>query len=310
MLKAKGYELIKELGKGGFGQVLLAENDKKEQVAIKFLLDLKYRDNFAREVKNLYKVDNKFVIYIFEHNLDENPPYFVMEYCEFGSLKKYCEEVNGWEKAAQVLMNIIQGLHGIHKTGGFHRDIKPDNILIKKDEDNKILYILSDLGLARVLNSSNNSEITQSPHGTEAYKAPELFMPNAVYTQKCDIYSLGLTMIKFLTGSLQTNLKYSNKVPKALTDLLNKMVSLNPEHRPSLQQIAKALTNLANPAPKVVITKQLTTLQPSLQPSFGEFLLGGLAILSVVALLAGGEEKKWDKNVGRYRGKNGKFRSE
>jgi serine/threonine protein kinase len=310
MLKANGYRLIKKLGQGGFGEVWLAEDSNNLQVAIKFLLDKDNSQNFAREVKNLYKIDNQFVIYIFEHNLEAETPYFVMEYCEYGSLRDYCNKSNEWEKVANVLMNIIQGLHGIHKTKGFHRDIKPDNILIKRDENGKTIFVLSDLGLARVLNSITQSEITQSPHGTDAYKAPELSMPDAVFNQKCDIYSLGLTMIEFLTSKRQRNLKYSNKVPNELIDLLNKMVSLNPRSRPNLQQIAQTLNNLANPKP--VVKQNIDTFQPNVsqQPSNGALLLGGLAILGIVALLAGGDEKRWDKNVGRYRGTDGKFRSD
>lgn len=303
MLKADGYRLINKLGRGSFGEVWLAEEDSnKEHVAIKFLLDSQFSANFAREVRNLHRqIDNYYVVEIFRWNLDATPPYFVMEYCQGGSLRHYCGNRQEWKNVAFILMNVINGLHGIHKTGGFHRDIKPDNILLSHDEKNAPVYVLSDMGLARIPTLSLSSTMTESPHGTDAYKAPELFLPNARFTDKCDIYSLGVTMIELLIGKRETFLMHSLGVPVRFTNLLNRMVSTAPDQRPDTVAIGQELNRLTEP--------DSPTPPSDSPPNLGTILLGGLAIVGLIKLLAGGDEKYWDEDVKRYRGEDGKFRS-
>jgi serine/threonine protein kinase len=305
MLKADGYNLIKELGKGGFGHVWLATDKNNKQVAIKFLLDNNHIEIFKREVTNLNRqIDNKFVVDIIEAKLDIEHPYIVMEYCKEGSLKRFCESPNDWKEVFNVMSNLVHGLHGIHKLNGFHRDIKPDNILIKSDENNRPIFILSDMGLARVRTASANSKMTNSPHGTDAYKAPELFSRNPEFTLKCDIYSFGVSMVELFTGERLRRVPPRIKTPSRFINLLNSMISESPDNRPNTIEISRQLKRLTEPDLPIIIKDP--------PPSFGlaEFLLGGLAAAGLLALLAGGEEKKWDKNVGRYRGKDGKFRSE
>lgn len=130
-----GYRLVKLLGRGSFGEVWLAETEADgSRVAIKFLHDITAGalNRFRREVRLLTEhIDNRFVVDIKAHDLNAASPYFVMEFCEGGSLRQFVGKPWAWQAAARVLSCAVQGLTGLHRVVGYHRDIKPDNLLLR-----------------------------------------------------------------------------------------------------------------------------------------------------------------------------------
>jgi serine/threonine protein kinase len=308
------YNFINLLGRGAFGEVWLAEvKATRVRVAIKLLHNLQgdALDRFRREVRLLTEnINNKFVVDIIDHDLYTMPYHVVIEYCEGGSLKRLVGQPCEPRTASWVLSCAVQGLEGIHRAGGFHRDIKPDNLLLAKDENGKWIVKVSDFGLARTPNS-NSTTMTDSPRGTLAYMAREV-LAGGRHTPAADVYSLGLTVIELLTGVRDSRAIMPPAVPLALAALLRRMADDDPSKRPSIRDISASLQSLLRPevqvarqVPQPVHIPQLqaATLQFKIGP--GWIIGGGLALL---ALLAGGEDKKWDANVGRYRGTDGRFR--
>jgi serine/threonine protein kinase len=307
-----GYNFINRLGRGSFGEVWLAEvASSRARVAIKILHNLRgdALDRFRREIRLLSEnINNKFIVDIFDHALYATPPHVVMEYCEGGSLRQWVGQPCDPRTAAWVLSCAVQGLEGIHRAGGYHRDIKPDNLLLAKDENGKWIVKVSDFGLARTPDP-NSTPMTDSPRGTLAYMAREV-LSGGRHTTAADVYSLGITVIELLTGMKDHRAVLPHLVPPALAVLLHRMVDDNPSNRPSVRDISASLQNLLQPEVQAVRQEPPQVTQPqTAAPQFkigpGWIIGGGLALL---ALLAGGDDKKWDSNVGRYRGQDGRFR--
>lgn len=308
-----GYDFINRLGRGSFGEVWLAESQAtRSRVAIKFLHNLQgdALDRFRREIRLLSEnVNNKFVVDIIDHALYATPPHIVMEYCEGDSLRQWVGQPCDPRTAAWVLSCAVQGLEGIHRAGGYHRDIKPDNLLLAKGGNGKWIVKVSDFGLARTPDP-NSTPMTDSPLGTLAYMAREVPLGGA-HTPAADVFSLGITVIELLTGVRDNRALLPPTVPLALAALVRSMVDDDPSGRPSIKDISASLQNILRP--EVQVAQQSPPPQVAQQqeaaPQFkigpGWIIGGGLALL---ALLAGGNDKKWDSNVGRYRGPDGRFR--
>lgn len=225
-----GYNFINLLGRGSFGEVWLAESAvSRASVAIKILYNLQgdALDRFRREIRLLSEnINNKFVVDIFDHALYATPPHVIMKYCEGGSLRQWVGQPCDPRTAAWVLSCAVQGLEGIHRAGGYHRDIKPDNLLLAKDEKGKWIVKVSDFGLARTPDS-NSTPMTDSPRGTFAYMALEV-LTGGHHTPAADVYSLGLTVIELLTGVRDHRATLPPSVPPGLAALLHRMTDDDP----------------------------------------------------------------------------------
>lgn len=312
-----GYRFIKSLGRGSFGEVWLAEKESDgSRVAVKFLHDITSGDlnRFRREVRLLSDhLDNRFVVDIKGYDLNAAPPYFVMEFCEGGSLRQYVGKQWAWQEAARALSCAVQGLTGLHRAVGYHRDVKPDNLLLAKDGRGRWLVKVSDFGLGRAPDPQS-SAMTNSPGGTFSYMAPEI-VSGGEYTRAADIYSLGVTIIELLTGQRGNRISPSAGVPAALTSLLNDMTDADPRRRPTVEVISAKLYGILKPegqpaAPQAVMpaaapAPAVAAAQPPPKIGAGWLVGGAVALL---ALLAAGDDKKWDAQVGRYRGDDGRFK--
>lgn len=307
-----GYEFVNLIGRGSFGEVWLAEAVAgRARVAVKLLHNLQgdALDRFRREVRLLSEnINNKFVVDIIGHDLYGTPPHVVMEYCEGGSLRRWVGRPCDPRTAAWVLSCAVQGLEGIHRAGGYHRDIKPDNLLLAKDENGRWIVKVSDFGLARTPNP-DSATMTDSPRGTFAYMAREV-LSGGRHTPAADVYSLGITVIELLTGSRDHRVALPHSVPPSLASLLRRMADDEPSKRPTIREISVALQTLLQP--EVQAARQALPQQINQQPAAPQFKIGpgwiiggGLALL---ALLAAGDDKRWDARVERYRGTDGRFR--
>jgi serine/threonine-protein kinase len=313
----EGYNFINRLGRGAFGEVWLAESSATGvRVAVKILHNLEgdALDRFRREVRLLAEnLDNRFVVDIVGHDLYATPPHVVMEYCEGGSLRRWVGPPCAPKTAAWALSCAVQGLEGIHRAGGYHRDIKPDNLLLAKGPGGRWIVKVSDFGLARTPDT-NSTPMTDSPRGTLAYMAREVLIGGR-HTPASDVYSLGVTGMELLTGSRDVRAAAPAATPPALAALLCRMADDDPSARPGLVEISATLQNILSPevraaARQASAQQPQATQQPAQQdPQFkigpGWIIGGGLALL---ALLAGGDDKQWDSGVGRYRGPDGRFR--
>lgn len=284
------YELIRELGRGGFGVVWLAKDKETgELVAIKFLQELSpdARQRFEREAKILLELSQQnFVVELLDGDLGTPRPYLVLEYCEGGSLRSWVRNRRPWTHGALAILAAARALDALEKKGGIHRDIKPENLLVGLALDGETYVVkISDFGLARVPTTSA-PWITRSAFGTPGYIAPELAIPGAAFTAKADMWSLGVVALEILTGGRDLNRLGRIGAPGALTQLVKSMLSADPRHRPTAGSVGIfALDILKKNAPEVLRDKKILAPRPA-GPDWGAVASLALIGLGLFALFS------------------------
>jgi len=189
--------LHKELGRGGFG-VVYQGTYRHNDVAIKKLLmeniSFDAAEEFEREAKVMAQLRSPNIVQFYWYCVSPNYC-IVMEYMPNGSLFSVLRSSKPleWPTRFKIAVDIAKGLSYLHHENILHRDIKSLNVLL--DENYKAK--LTDFGLSKVKAETKSHTMatkTKSDSvGTVAWMAPELFKPKAVYGQKSDIYSLGIT---------------------------------------------------------------------------------------------------------------------
>jgi len=201
------YELYEQLGKGCFGTVYRAmDNRSGREVAIKELYSqLKIRNTILeclrKDANVLKSLKNPNLAIMNEVGETDRCIYIVMEYFPGGSLKQKMEIEGaiGIEEAIKIIQEVNNGLKAAHKKGMIHRDITPANILF----DNNGHSVISDLGLARAVQLSIPSTTGKEGWlGTPAYRAPETWMDVTPASPATDIYSLACVLSEMLTGKV------------------------------------------------------------------------------------------------------------
>lgn len=200
------YEIVKELGHGATSTVYLALDPfNQQQVALKVFNLNNLRDaNRAKAYRKLLlteaslagKLSHPHIVKIHDAVMEGDVNYVVMEYFEGETLEKYGEvdHLMNLGRIAEIIYKCSKALEYAQYQGVTHRDIKPANILIRGESDIKI----SDFGAAVV----ENQQSTQvSGVGSPAYMSPEQIKEQPL-THQTDIYSLGVTMYRLLTGKL------------------------------------------------------------------------------------------------------------
>ena len=199
---ASRYEIIEELGKGGMGRVYrVLDKNVEEEVALKFLnaeitADEKTIERFRNELKFARKIIHKNVCRMYDLSIAEGTHYITMEFVPGEDLKSTMKRVGplGAGKAVSIAKQIGEGLVEAHKLGVVHRDLKPQNIMIDKEGNARIM----DFGIARSLKAKG---VTGEGViiGTPEYMSPEQAEGKEV-DQRSDIYSLGVILFEMVTG--------------------------------------------------------------------------------------------------------------
>jgi len=200
---AERYEFIEELGTGGMGSVYKVFDKKiKEEVALKILkpeiADEKTIERFSSELKLARKIRHENVCQMYDINEEEGTHYITMEYVPGEDLKSFIRRVGQLPvgKAISIAKQACQGLSEAHRLGTVHRDLKPQNIMIDKGGNARIM----DFGIAR---SIKGKGITGAGMmiGTPEYMSPEQVEGKEV-DQRSDIYSLGVNLYEMVTGQV------------------------------------------------------------------------------------------------------------
>ena len=205
------YKVLRQLGKGGMGEVYLAEDTTLgRNVALKFMPKHLHEDEiaqkrFLREAKSAAALDHPFICKIYEIGETEyGHSYIAMEYVEGETLKeKLIDDSLTLKQSLQIAAQVANALEIAHKKNIIHRDLKPTNIMLTEQGHTKVL----DFGLAKRLTSDDSSDqdITSkltkdgATIGTPAYMSPEQIKAERA-DHRSDIFSLGIVLYEMLTG--------------------------------------------------------------------------------------------------------------
>lgn len=212
---ADRYEIIEELGRGGMGEVYLAEDTNlKRQVAIKvlpqeFALDKERLARFEREARLLASLNHPNIATIFGLEKSDGQQFLVMELVEGDTLAERIKKgVLQVDEALEVCRQIAEGLESAHEKGIIHRDLKPSNVKVTPEGKVKIL----DFGLAKAFQEEPiAADLSKSPTltdqmtrpgailGTAAYMSPEQARSRSV-DKRTDIWAFGCVLYECLTG--------------------------------------------------------------------------------------------------------------
>ncbi|HEV3446461.1 MAG TPA: serine/threonine-protein kinase [Gemmataceae bacterium] len=204
-----GYEIVRELGRGGMGVVYLArQQGAKRPVALKLIrMDRlahltpqqrkKWLSRFRTEGQATARITDDGVVTVYEVGALNGRPYYSMRYVPGQSLAEVLEKgpfPN--RRAARLIQQVARAVQAVHDHNVKHRDLKPHNILV---DANGRPYV-SDFGLAQWEEASESLTHTGEMLGSAHYVSPEQAADAAHVTNATDIYSLGATFYAVLTG--------------------------------------------------------------------------------------------------------------
>lgn len=200
--KIGNYEIIEEIGEGGMEIVYKAKQAGLERiVALKVLLPNlsrkgKFVERFMREARSAAKLEHPNIVTIYEVGQDGDSYYFSMNYVEGEDLSAALSRGPiELDKAVDVITQIAEGLAKAHKEGVVHRDIKPANVILDKEGR----AVITDFGIARAA-WEEKLTTTGMSMGTIEYMSPEQFEGSEDLDSRSDIYSLGATFYRMVTG--------------------------------------------------------------------------------------------------------------
>jgi eukaryotic-like serine/threonine-protein kinase len=201
------YPLLREIGTGATSKVYLARDPFAERdVAIKvFLFDthaeaqqerMKHKA-FVAEASLAGKLNHPHIVEIFDAVVEPDRSYLVMEYVPGTTLEAHADVATllAVSKVVEIIFKCIRALEYAWRHGVIHRDIKPGNVLLSAGGETKV----SDFGASFQQRIQDTTQITGV--GSPAYMSPEQVRLEPL-TQQTDIYSLGVTMYRLLTGRL------------------------------------------------------------------------------------------------------------
>jgi serine/threonine protein kinase len=199
------YEILEQIGCGGMGVIYRArQRHSRRIVAVKRVLS--YRadsqgalQRFRREAQAVASLDHPNILPIYEVSESEDGlPFFSMKFAEKGSLRENAASLRDQpRKCVQLMAKVAHGVEYAHSRGVLHRDIKPGNILLSDGGE----PLVSDFGLAKLLDGNNDLTRSLTTFGTAGFIAPEQANGAAAdFTPAADVYSLGAVLFNMLAG--------------------------------------------------------------------------------------------------------------
>jgi len=304
------YQIIEELGKGGMGRVYKVLDTKiNEKIALKLIKpevasDRETIERFSNELKLARKIRHKNVCGMFDIGEAEGSHFITMEYVSGEDLKTMIRMSTGLTVGTVLSIGkqVCQGLAEAHSLGVVHRDLKPQNIMIDKGGNAKIM----DFGIAR---SIREKGITGAGVmiGTPEYMSPEQTEAKDV-DQRSDIYSLGIILYEMATGrvpfegetALSVAIKHKTEIPKDpkslnphIPDDLNRLIlkclekdkgrryQTAAEVEDELDKIEKGIPTTERVAPK---RKTLTSRQITVQFEPKRLVKPAVILIAVIIL--------------------------
>ncbi len=289
------FEIISEIGEGGFGKIYLGHDSGMDRlVAVKELLresaevnpeDYEdYKRRFRKEAQVVSKFAHPNVVTAYSLETDDRGDLcLILEYVDGGSLKSLIAPGPLEPKRAiEIAMDLCDAVQAIWKYDIVHRDIKPSNILMTKEGTAK----LTDFGVAQIGHETRRTQEAHSHPGTPAYKSPEQAGTTGYLDQRSDLYAIGLVLYEMLTTKLYLRNrvppnKVNRKVPRALSAVVMKALQDNPADRyQSAEEMRAALEAVSKGGQLQGITAALGGIAEGIP-------VRGLAVVLGLAALAG-----------------------
>ena len=252
--KFSDFTVIRQLGSGSFGHVVLAQHNMTQvQYAIKVIdkrnkVNIKEMPYFIREIEIMYRVHHPNVVKLFGHFEDNNFCYFIMEYIPGGNIYSLVQRLRpvSLKGIASIMKDVISAVYFLHHMSPkiVHRDIKPENVLL--DQQNRAK--LTDFGWSNYM-QGNMKRTTVC--GTPVYLAPEI-INNTGHDEHVDIWCIGILLFELIVGRppfsgeteqiiryniMKMRINWPNNIDRDAADLISRILKYNPEERISLEQM-------------------------------------------------------------------------
>jgi serine/threonine protein kinase len=303
---------VNRIGVGGFATVWLYHDDELDSdVAVKALADnwaqrFDVRERFLEEARILRRADSDHVVRVYDIGEADGTPYFVMSYADLGSLASLVEPAGRSVpvlRAVDLVEQAGTGLAVLHRQGVIHRDIKPQNLLLRSVGSEHERVLVADLGVAKAM--IHASGLTQVV-GTPAYMAPEQATGEGIDV-RADVHALGAVAYQLLTGQLvrkggladlmDARLPHKPsaiaELPSSVDDVLLRALHPDREQRwPDVVSFTQALRRAVTEPEPTVLRESVTTLAPptvatlpTVEPAEPAAASGGRWLLVLVCLL-------------------------
>lgn len=208
---ARHYEVISCLGEGGTSVVYKARHQFMERIAAVKVLspdripDAKTVQRFQQEARSVSRLKHPNIVDVHEFGVDENKqPYLIMDYLEGKNLFEILEQEGPMKpsRAAVLFLQMSDALKHAHEKGVIHRDLKPNNAIVVKDENGREMVKLVDFGIAKLSEPEDKEKaLTQTGEifGSPFYMSPEQCKGQRL-DHRSDIYSFGCLMYEIVIG--------------------------------------------------------------------------------------------------------------
>ena len=256
----EGYEVLHQLGVGGSGAVYLARRKKDGvSVAVKVLLarvavDERTKKKFLQEMELLRSLRHPNIVSYFDQGSVGGAFYFVMEFCNAGSLADLMNRRGGkvpLDEAKHIMLQTLDGLAFAHAKGIVHRDLKPGNVLLSGNKSDRKVKV-SDFGLAKNFEQSGMSGLTLTGNfgGTPYFMSREQIVNFKHVKPVSDVWSIAATFYIMLTGLLPRDFpkdkdplavvldgdvvpirKRDGNIPKPLAAVIDRALDVKPKSR-------------------------------------------------------------------------------
>ncbi|MCL4217206.1 MAG: protein kinase, partial [Candidatus Hydrogenedentes bacterium] len=255
------WVLKKKLGEGEFGEVWLALHEgENTSAALKFCFKRSRIAWLKRQARILDELNERLpqhkALVRYKKTLmitAERPPYYIaMEYVEGPDIAEWLKTDPPLKARLEVIAQVANALDGVHRAGVYHRDVKPDNILLQRRPEGGVDAKLSDFGLATATDEAIRArlrsallETVDRQVGAVDYMAPELLEePPKPADGRTDVYALGVTLYQVVSGKLEQRMAHGwerDVHDPVLREDIKDCVDPDPDKRPTAQELANRL---------------------------------------------------------------------